>query len=426
MSAPRVSLRWILLTVLLAGCHSKPPAADLSATPADKASHWPRFHGPNGDNISGDTSLLRSWPEQGPKLGFVAKGLGHGFAGVTIADGLIYTCGNVDGKTVITALDLDGNVQWQVDNGAAWTGEHEGTRGTPTIDRDRLYHESPLGEVVCLNAKKGDWIWNVNIRTQCGSKNIDWALAESLLVDGDHVVCCPGGPNTAVVALDKMTGQTVWQAPCAAGDLAGYASPTLTEYQGLRMIFTMTAKAVIGVNADDGNLLFRFPHETSYDVNALKPIFHDGGLFVSSGYGVGSVMLEVTVDGNRVSVEEKWRSRDLDNHHGGVLLLDGYVYGSSHGGAWVCLDWETGKRMYRARGVGKGSLTYADGMLYTLSEKSRMGLVKATPDGHELTSRFTIPAGGKGPSWAHPVVCGGRLYIRHGDFLYAYDVRQSE
>lgn len=420
----QILLGWIVVVVLVAGCRAEPPpVADPSAAPADEASYWPRFHGPNGDNVSSATGLLKKWPEGGPKLGFVARGIGHGFASVTIADGLIYTCGNIDQRTVITALELEGNIQWQVDNGGAWTGDHSGTRGTPTIDAPRLYHESPLGEVICLNAKSGQRIWNLNVLEKFGSKNIRWALAESLLIDGDRVICCPCGPHTAVVALDKMTGRTVWQSPSAEGDLAGYASPTLAEYGGLRMIFTMTAKAVIGVNAETGDLLFRFPHRTSWNVNALKPIFHDGHVFISTGYRSGSVMLKLNVRGQKASVEEVWRSRELDNHHGGVLLLDGYLYGSSYRGRWLCLDWKTGQTMYEARGVGKGSLTYADGMLYTLSEKSTMGLVKATPDAHPGVSQFRLPEGGEGPSWAHPVVCGGRLYIRHGDFLYAYDVR---
>ena len=423
MSTPQMSLTWVVLTVLLAGCQAKPPpAADPAAAPADEASNWPRFHGPEGDNISTDTGLLKEWPEQGPRLGFVAKGIGHGFAGVTIAGGLIYTCGNIDGKTVITALDLEGNTLWQVENGAAWTEDHKGARGTPTINGERLYHESPIGEVICLEAKTGERVWSLNILDEFGGKNIQWALAESLLIDGDRVICCPGGPNAAVVALDKTTGKTVWKSASAAGDLAGYCSPTLAEYGGLRMIFVMTAEAVIGVNADTGDLLFRFPHKTRYDVNVLKPIFHDGRLFISSGYDSGSEMLKVGVDGQKALAEGVWRNKDLDNHHGGVLLLDGYLYGSSSGGTWVCLDWKTGKTIYQARGVGKGSLTCAEGMLYTLSEKSKMGLVEATPSGHEVISEFSIPEGGEGPSWAHPVVCGGRLYIRHGDFLYAYDV----
>lgn len=256
-----------------------------------------------------------------------------------------------------------------------------------------------------------------------GGKNITWALAESLLIDGDHVICCPGGSETAVVALDKLSGQTIWKSP-SAGDRAGYSSPALAEYQGLRMILTMTSRAIIGVNADTGDLLWRHEHITPWDENICTPIFRDGWVFTSTGHRVGSVMLEVSVSGKKASVKVVWKSVDLDSHHGGVVLLDGYLYGSRWTPQWVCLDWKTGKTMYEDRGVGKGSLTYADGMFYTLSEQGQMGLVKATPSGHEIVSRFRLPAGGEGPAWAHPVVCGGRLHIRHGDLLYAYGIKE--
>jgi len=399
------------------------PSTTSAVSPPDAGCFWPRFHGPRGDNISDATGLLTEWPEGGPPLVWTATGIGEGYAGVTIAEGLIYTSGNIDEKSVVTALTLDGQTEWQTDNGPAWTDSYPGTRSTPTIDGDRVYDESPLGQVTCYNAKTGEKLWSRNILDEFGSKNIQWALAESVLIDGPRVICSPGGPNTAVVALDKITGETVWQSPTAQGDLAGYCSPTLAEYGGLRMIFVMTARGIIGVNADTGELLFRFPHETKYDINVEKPIFRDGMLFFTSGYGAGSVMLKLTVDGGKVSVEEAWRNDDLDNHHGGVLLLDGYLYGSDMRTKWVCLDWKTGETVYEERGVGKGSLTAAEGRLYVLSEKHRVGLVPATPEKHEVVSRFELPEGGEGNSWAHPVVCGGRLYVRHGDFLYAYDVR---
>jgi len=403
--------------VAITGCLGMPAPVTAADLPS-----WPQFHGAKADNLSTETGLLKQWPETGPKLLWTAKGIGGGFSSVAIVDGLIYTAGNLDGKTTITALDLDGKIQWQIANGKAWTGDHPGTRGTPTIDGSRLYHESPHGEVLCAEAKTGKEIWRLNILEKFNSRNIPWALAESLVIDGKRVICSPGGKETAVVALDKMTGETVWKSP-SAGDLIGYATPAIAEHQGLRMILTMTAKALIGVNADDGDLLFRHEHITAYDVNALRPIFQDGHVFISSGYGSGSELLKVTVDGKKAGVERVWATKDLDNHHGGVILLNGYLYGSCHSPKWACLEWKTGKKMYAEKGVGKGSLTYADGMLYTLSERSKMGLVKATPEGHEVISQFSLPKGGEGPSWAHPVVCGGRLYVRHGDFLYAYDVK---
>lgn len=425
-----------VLLLLAAGCGPGifdadpalgPPFPEpVSAVPADELpdtdGYWPRFLGPTGDGISTDTGLLREWPDQGPRLLWTARGIGEGYSSVSLADGRILTAGNIGRQTVITAMDTRGHILWQTPNGPAWTGSYPGTRGTPTIDGDRIYHQNPHGDIVCLLAEDGSVQWTANVLERFGSENIRWALAESLLIDGPHVISTPCGPNTAVVALDKMTGQTVWQSESADGDLAGYASPALIEYQGRRMILTMTALAFIGVDADEGKLLWRWPHRASYDINVLTPVFHDGRVFISSGYGTGSQMLRLVVDGDQTAVEPLWSHRQFDNHQDGVVLIDGYLYGSSHRGTWFCLDWETGAEQYRDRGIGKGSVTYADGLLFMLSERSRVGLAECTPEAYRLVSEFRLPDQGDGPSWAYPVVCGGRLYIRHGNFLYCYDV----
>lgn len=384
---------------------------------------WPQFHGPNRDNISTEEGLLKQWPENGPDLVWTAQGLGHGYSTVSIAGGMIYTAGNIGGDTVITALDLDGKMVWQATNGKAWTRDHPGTRGTPTIDGDHVYHESPLGEVICLDAKTGKTIWQVNIIEQFQATNIKWALSESLLIDGDHVICCPGGPETSMVALNKRTGAVVWKAP-STGEPAGYASPILVEQQGLRIIVTMTSRAVIGVNADTGKLLWHVEHESYMGQNVMVPLVHDGYIFITTLQG-GSVKWQIRVVDGGASLKEVWRSGELENQHGGAVLVNGNLYGTSSSknrNQWVCLDWETGKVTHVEGGVGKGSPTVADGMLYTLGERGTMGLVQPTAKGHEMVSSFRIPEGGKGNSWAHPVVCAGRLYIRHGEFLYAYDV----
>ena len=397
--------------------------------PVDQESFWPQFHGPNRDNLSTEEGLLKKWPVNGPPLLWTTKGLGHGFSSISIADGMIYTAGSIGSHTVVIALDFDGKVLWKVKNGKAWTGAHPGSRGTPTIDGDRLYHQSPHGRIVCLNAKTGDILWQFNIIKKFNSKTPRWALAESLLVDGDHLISCPGGPQTCMVALDKTNGSVIWKAP-SIGEVAGYASPTLFEYKGLRMITTLTAKSFIGVNADTGELLWRIKHETYYDENIMKPIFHDGEVFISTVV-LGSVKWKVYVKDGKVSLEEIWRTQQLDNHHGGVILVNENLYGASTvrnsfgqglSQVLVCLDWKTGRRTYMDKCV-EVSLTYADGMLYALSIDGVMGLVQPTPFGHKLVSHFKIPKGGKGKSWAHPVVCGGRLYIRHGEFLYAYRLR---
>ncbi len=437
----RIGILWIagiLTPALAAGCGLPdgepeatpgPPfpepiaAAPVEQLPAAEC-HWPRFQGPGGDGLSSDTGLLRQWPEGGPRLLWTARGIGRGYSSVTLADGRIVTAGNLGRHTVVTAMNTRGEILWQTPNGPAWTGSYPGTRGTPTIDGDRIYHQNPTGDMICLRAHDGQKLWTVNVLERFGSRNIRWALAESLLIDGPHVISTPGGPNTAVVALDKMTGETVWQSESADGDLAGYASPSLIEYQGRRLILTMTAGAFICVDADTGRLHGRWPHRASYDINVLKPIFHQGRVFISSGYRTGSRMLQLHVDGQEVTAEEVWTHREFDNHHDGVLLVDGYLYGSNHRGTWFCLDWDTGTVQHRAPGIGKGSLTYADGLLFMVNERSQVGLAECTPQGHRLVGEFRLPDRGDGPSWAHPVVCGGRLYIRHDEYLYCYDVSQ--
>lgn len=404
----------------------------ISSTCAEEP-FWPRFAGPDGTNLSKDKGLLASWPKEGPELVWKINGIGDGYASVTLADGRIFTAGNIDKKMVVTALDLDGKILWQKPNGKAYTRSYPGSRGTPTIDGDRVYHESPTGQVTCFDAATGKQVWTKNILEEFGAKNIAWALAESVLVDGDNLIVTPGGPKAAVVALDKKNGRVVWKSEPSVdeegkADLSNYATATLAEYKGVRLILAMTQKALIGVNADTGKLLFRFPHETKYFINATKPVYHNGQICISSGYGsIGTVMLKLKVQGKNVSVEKIGVSEELDNQHGGLVLYKGYLYGSSHKfnrGSWVCLDWKTGKMIYKEKGIRQGSLTVADGKLYLLSEKKRkVALVEATPKGYEEISQFVLPDHGEGPTWAYPVVVGGRLYIRHGDYLYAYDVR---
>ena len=386
---------------------------------------WPQFRGPNRDGLSSETGLLKQWPGNGPPLLWTAKGCGVGYASVAVVDGLIYTAGNVGNASAVVAFDLNGQRKWTTPvGGPARGGGYPGARGTPTVDGGKVYWESPNGDVVCLDAKTGRKIWSLNILQSFNGRNIQWALSESVLIDGNNLICCPGGAQAGVVALNKDTGKTVWICK-ETRDQPGYASPIVFEYRGVRQIVTMTAKAAVGVEAGTGKLLWRHEHRTEHGGNIPTPIYHDGHVFISSGYRTGSVLLRLDVSGRNVSVAEVWRVKALDNHHGGVILVDGCLYGSNFGGQWLCLDFKTGREEYAEGGLGKGSVTYADGMLYCLGQGGRVGLVRATPQGHRLISQCGLPAGGSKESWAHPVVCGGRLYIRHGDALFAFDIRQK-
>ncbi len=392
---------------------------------AADAPSWPQFHGPRRDNISTEAGLLEKWPEKGPPLLWMATGIGHGYSTVAVSDGLVYTTGNVGQQTVITALDLDGKVQWTAPNGPAYDRSQPGTRSTPTVDEGRLYHENADGDVVCLEARTGKPIWHVNILERFKGRNISWGLAESLLIDGGNLICTPGGEEVGLAALDKRNGETVWVAR-GTGDKPGYGSPTVFDYKGLRQIVTLMTESVVSVEARTGRLLWKVPHKTPYDENITSPVYHDGHVFVTTRT-TGGRLLKLQVEGEKCSVREVWANDTLDNQHDGVLLFDGHLYGSAYTtshGPWVCVEFATGRKTAGDPGIGRCAFTRADGMLYALNHGGTVALVKAFPRSFEIVSRFEIPRGGDGPSWAHPVVCGGRLYIRHDDSLFCYAVQR--
>jgi outer membrane protein assembly factor BamB len=398
----------------------------LSGTLA-AAADWPQFRGPRRDNISDETGLLKQWPEGGPKLLWRAEGLGHGFAGAAIAQGRIFTAGNLGEETVVTALDLQGKRLWQTPNGPAYEKQYPGSRSTPTVDGGRVYHLAPEGDLICLDAQTGQRAWGFNLK-KFGGRVSTWGLAESPLVDGERLIVCPAGPEIAMVALDKRTGATLWECR-GAGDKPAYASAILVDYQGLRQLVTMTATSAIGVAADTGKLLWRREWKPPFDVNAATPVYHDGAVAISTTWGRGASRLRLVVDGQSCRAEESWHTAAFDNEHGGFLLFDGHLYGLADGNhskrQWACIEWSTGRTAWLAPGPpGRtASLTAADGMLYLAGEEGDIALQRRNPQRLEIVSRFKLPKGGEGPLWAHPVVCGGRLYLRHGEFLYAYDVR---
>jgi len=400
-------------------------ALALRASLGGDMREWPQFHGPRRDNKSTETGLLKRWPPGGPTRLWTYQGLGHGFSTVAIAGGLVYTTGNLGSETVITALDLDGTLQWKAANGPAYKRAHRGTRSTPTLDGDRLYHENADGDLVCLDAATGKKIWELNILKKFGGRNISWGLAESVLIDGKKLICTPGGPEIGIVALDKTSGETLWTCK-GIGQKPGYASPMLVDYKGLRQVVRFMAKSVVGVHADTGKLLWQVGHTTPYDESILTPLFHDGHIYFATGHRRGSRLLKLKVDGQTCSAELVWSTDRLDNHHGGVILHQGYLYGFCHGNyksGWECLEFRTGKLMHAERTPSKGSTTYADGLLYTMNERGLVELVRPVPDRREVVSSFHLPKGGRGPTWAHLVVCGGRLYARHSEFLYCYDIK---
>lgn len=390
---------------------------------------WPIFHGPLGDNKSPDTGLLKEWPEGGPKLLWTADFLGHGYSGVVIADGRIYTSGNVeeDGKTqaMIFCLDMDGNLIWKTANGPGLTDSrrYPGTRSTPTIEGGFLYDESAIGDVSCFDLKTGEQIWTRNIMKDFETEMHRWALAESLLVEGNNVICAPGGKKASVVALDKKTGETVWTAE-PSGALNGFATPYIFEFDGLLTLAVFSEDTIICLNPENGKVRFTFPLVNMRKINATIPIYHDGHLFLTSGYGGGARLLKLERDGEKIKPTEVWYEKWFDNHHGGLVLVGDHVFGTTHNGTWGAINFMTGEAGFRDRAIGSGAIHYADGLLYGLSEAGKtVTLFKPNPEKYEEISRFVLPNDVEGMSWAHPVVLGGRLYLRHGKYLYCYDVK---
>jgi outer membrane protein assembly factor BamB len=388
---------------------------------------WPCFHGPNRDNKSREIGLLKQWPEGGPKLLWTASRLGKGYSSVTIAGGLIYTAGMIRQQTYVFAFGLDGQRRWWKPNGRSWQSTmrhavgYAGARSTPTYDEGRLYHLGERGRLAVFDANTGKEIWALDLFRQFDAETPKYGLAESVLIDGDRLFCCPGGTKGHLVCLDKKTGKPVWTSAQIDGTV-GYSSLRIAEFGGVRQILGMSSKVVFGVDARTGRLLWSAEHGNRRENNATTPIFHNGHVYASSGYGKGSVLVRLEPAGHGIKAEKAWASRLMDNHHGGVLLLDGHLYGAGHqASGWFCLDFMTGKQAWNA--PGKGSLTYAEGMLYCLDERGTMSLVEATPKQHQPVSSFRVPRGGEGLHWAHPVVCGGRLYVRHADKLFAYDIR---
>ncbi|MCL2306505.1 MAG: PQQ-like beta-propeller repeat protein, partial [Planctomycetaceae bacterium] len=397
--------------------------------------NWPIFHGPNGDNKSPETGLLQSWPEGGPKLLWTVDFLGSGYSGVSIADGRIYISGNdqENEQSVAMLYCLDektGKLLWKSSNGPAWDNprQYPSTRATVTIDGDFVYDESAHGEVGCFEAKTGKKIWSRNIAKEYETRMPMWGLAESVAIDGDRLICSPGGTKASVVALDRKTGKTVWEAE-PHGFRPSYATPYFFTFEGRRIVAILTDKTVMGLDPKDGTILFTFPHTNKLTTNVTMPIYHDGHLFMSTGYGEGARLWKLAKDSSgKIMPEEVWYEKTFDNHHGGIILVGDTVYGTTHnggGGVWIAVDFQTGKVGYTQRNVGQGSIHYADGLIYGLSEKNRtVILLKPDPKEYVERGRFQLPNDADGMSWAHPVVSGGRLYLRHAQFLYCYDVKE--
>ena len=404
----------------------------LAAT-AGGAGDWPCFHGPKRDNKSPETGLLKAWPEGGPKRLWTASGIGHGYSAVSVTADRIFTAGMIEKETHVFALDLSGTIVWRRPNGKSWqAGErqrwamgHAGSRGTPTVDGDTVYHLGEMGRLAAFDARTGDERWHLDLLETFKAPRPKYGFSESVLIQGNRLFCCPGGTEGYIVALDKRTGRTLWT-NAEIKDPIGYSSPVLCTVDGVEQLISLSAARVFAVRPDNGKLLWDYEFANSRKNNVTDIVVKDGLVHAASPYGKGSVLLRPRrkADG-RFAVESVWTNKLLDNHHGGVILLDGHLYGAGHQSrGWTCLEFRSGRKLWQS--PGKGSLTYADRMLYCLDERGTLSLVRPTPEKWDAVSSFKVPSGGKGLHWAHPVISRGRLYVRHSGKLYAYQVGKDD
>ncbi len=404
-------------------------------TSVSLADDWPQFRGPNRDGKSAETGLMKKWPAGGPKLLWsVKEDLGKGYASLAIADGMVYTTGMIERQGWVFAFDLDGQLQWKQNYGPEWVRSYPGTRTTPTIEDDRLYLTSGMGAVTCYNAKTGEKIWTTDAKKDFQGQTVNWGWAESPLIIDDKVICTPGGKLATLVALDKMTGKVIWSSK-EITEPPSYCSPILVRRGGNKIVVTQTAVSLVGVDAQNGKLLWQdkfsdYQGNRPTDINPPSQLYYDGAVYVTSGYDDGGALLELSPDGKRIT--RKWTDKTLDNHHGNVVVVDGYIYGSNwinnSKGDWICLDWKTGKVMYEHTwsSNNKGAVIYADGMLYCYNETTgELALVPADPQKFNIVSSFKIPQSNENIWWAHPAISDGRLYVRQGKDLFCYDIKEK-
>lgn len=394
---------------------------------AQSKSEWPCFHGTDRTNRSPETGLLQQWPAEGPKLLLTISGLGEGFSSVSIANGLIYTAGLENDLPMVFVFDMKGNLVWKKPAGkkwtttASWATSYIGPRSTPTYDNGVIYFLGEMGLLTAFEAKTGKEIWHVDLATEYDAPLTEYGYSESVLIDGNNLYVRPAGKKGFQVCLDKRTGKQIWANTQIPGK-EGYTSPVICEIGGIRQVVGASSSCYYGVDTRTGKLLWTVDVANQVEVNAADAIINNNCLFVSSGYGLGSILFRMNVSGGEIKPEKVWGPAIMDNYHGGVLYYNGYVYGTgSRNRGWFCIDFMTGEQKWRT-GNDEGSLTFADGMLYALEQKGTIKLITATPGKFEMTGQFKVPSGGKGMYWAHPVVCGKKLYIRHADKIFVYDV----
>ena len=383
------------------------------------ADDWPQWRGPRRDGVSKETGLLKDWPANGPRLAWRSSGLGEGYSSFAVADRRLYTLGARQNTEYVFALAAaTGEKIWEVANGRRFNNDRgDGPRGTPTIDGDRVYVFGSSGDLTVLDAATGKVFWTQNLLQKYGGSNINWGLSESPLVLSDRIIVTPGGRGASIVALRKTDGSLIWK---SQSDEPGYSSALLHPIGSIQQAVVFTAERALGIDVNDGRVLWSYNRVANRTANIATPIARGSHVFLSSDYGTGAGLLALTPDGTGIKASEVYFTNEMRNHHASSVLVGDYLYGFSSS-ILTAMHFETGKVAWRDRSVGKGSLVFADDRLYLFSENGVVGLAEANPQKYVEHGRFQLRTGNL-PTWSHPVVSGGKLFIRDQDTLYAYDV----
>jgi len=416
------------------------PAAALATVLAGTtaaAEDWPQWQGPERNAMSRETGLLQVWPQEGPPLAWQTEGLGGGDSTPSVADGRIFGMSHRGNDEVVWALsEPDGAPLWVTRLGPAydqkeWPQSKQGPGATPTVDGERLYVMGLAGNVACLQVADGAIVWQRSLQDDFGARLPNWSFRESPLVDGDKVIVTPGGENATIAALDKATGETIWTSQIPGNPKAAYSSAIAIEFDGQRQYVQLTADALVGVAAVDGSFLWRYDRPAnSHGINCSTPIYRDGMVFASSAYGTGGGLVKLVRNAaGGVDAQEVYFTQRMQNHHGGMIVTGGSLYGANggnSGGALASIDFETGEPQWDERrsdrDVPKGSLAFADGRLYYRTEEGTVLLVEPSPEQYLERGRFDQPDRSDKPAWAHPIIANGKLYLRDQGALFCYDV----
>ena len=398
-----------------------------------KAQDWPQWQGPNRDNVSKEAGLNLDWNNKKPSLLWTFRQAGMGYSAPVIVGTTLYCQGATNGKGFVFAVDTKtGNLKWKKELGPESVPDRESCpRGSVTVDGDKLYLIRGIGQIHCVSAVDGKVFWQKDfIKDFNGKLMSSWGFSESPLVDGNLVICTPGGNDGTMVALDKNTGNIVWRTK-EWTDEAGYSSAIVADVEGIRQYIQQSGKGVAGVSAKDGKLLWRIEVPGYKTAIIPTPVYNDRLVYITAGYSAGCRCLKLTKDGAGIKAETVYANKNMINLHGGVVLMNGYIYGNSYASGWVCQNLKTGETAWSQRnrdGAVSGSIFGIDGRLILLDERSgTVAVAAASPEGWKELGRMSFPERTKIETvdnmvWTHPVVAGGKLYLRDHDLLFCYDL----